>query len=147
MVVLKEGRSSGFVGIWWYTDSYDIWGVLKDLDSGYNDNNYIQYSNIDNHMSLWRKIVKDNTTSLEEFNNIYNKGYKSLERGRVIYNLRTQSYEIICSQAIYKDPVFRSKCLDYFELNNCRYDFIPLSHYYKVELTGNPSLDKFNYEI
>lgn len=143
MEIIKESRTSGLVGIWWYTDTGDIWAFTKDIDHGYNDGNYIQYSGTENHSILWKKVVRQNVSNNPDFT--YSKGYKSLERGRVIYNLRTQCYEVTGSKEQLADREFREKCVDYFNLNNCRYDFVPLSHYYKAEITGNPSVDEFNY--
>ena len=107
----------------------------------------MQYSNSQNHCTLWRTAVKNSVSDTDEQNKIIARGYKSIERGRVIYNIRTQSYEIICSDALLKDSNFRNKCIEYFNLKGNRYDFQSLSHYGKQGLTGNPALDSMYYEV
>ena len=102
-------------------------------------------STSDNHMNLWRKIVHEHIDS-SDAESVIAKGYKSIERGRVVFNIRTQSYEVICSQFLLHDNVFRNKCIDYFGLSGNRYSFDALNHYYRQELTGNPSLDSLYYE-
>ena len=59
---------------------------------------------------------------------IYNLGYKGLERGTVIYALRTQCYIVTCSKAMLYNVKFREAINDYFDLNNCRVDFQALDH-------------------
>jgi hypothetical protein len=136
--------SEGKVGIWWYTSSKEFWGYSTSLDDGFNDGNYIQYSDISNHLNLWKPVVKLNTKD-DEFNEIYSRGYKSLERGRVIFNLRTQCFEILCSDKMYNDKDFRAAIIKEFNLSGNRYDFVPMRHYQVSELTGNPQLDDVYY--
>lgn len=143
---IRSSLTSGLIGIWWYTDDGVVFGKSAYLDDGFNDGSYIQYSDKENHLSLWRECVYetfDKTTA----DAIYRLGYKGLERGRVIYNLRTQSYEVTCSEDIVHNEDFRQAIIDTFDLNGCRYDFYALSHYCKLPLTGNPAIDKFNYEV
>ena len=144
---LKSSRSNGQIGIWWYTDNKDIWAKLKPTDQGYLDGLYYQYDNTTNHLNTWRQVVADNVENKEEANTIIAKGYKSLERGRVIYNTATQCYEVICSKELVNDKEFRDKLVDAFNLSGNRVEFNALSHYYKSELTGNPALDSFEYEV
>ena len=141
-----ESHGDGLIGIWWYTPSKNIIGVSKPIDDGVIDNDYIQYSDKDNHLSLWRQVIKDNYT-MPVADKIIAKGYKAFERGRVIYNIRTQCYEITCSKELVNDIEFRNKCIKYFNLTNDRKDFTALNHYYKYELTGNPALDNFEYGV
>lgn len=138
--------TDGLVGIWWYTPLNKFWSFKKDIDTGYNDGNYIQYDKEDNHLSLWKSAVNNNLDDTKLIDSVYAKGYKSFERGRVIYNIRTHCYEILCSSIMYRNSEFRNAILDEFNLRHCRYDFIPMQHYQKVKLTGNPELDKFYYE-
>lgn len=142
---LKESRGDGLVGIWWYTGT-DIIGVSKSVDDGEIDGPYVQYSNTENHLTLWRKVISSNFSSIEA-NNIISKGYKSLERGTVIYDLRTRTYLVTCSNDLINNIEFRKKIIYYFNLNDDRVDFEPLSHYRKVELTSNSALDNFKYSI
>ena len=143
---INEGYHDGFVSIWWYTDSGDFWDFCKPLDDAEEDHGYIQYSTTKNHCTLWRDVVNNNVSDSDERKIIISNGYKSIERGRVIFNIRTQSYEIICSDTLAKDKSFRDKCVDNFGLRGNRYDFIPLTHYGKQFLTGNPALDSMYYE-
>lgn len=142
---IRKSINHGFIGIWWCTDDYQIFGVSCTLPGGYNNGTYIQYSNIENHLTLWRKCVYT-VFDKNEADEIYSLGYKGLERGRVIYDLRIQCYVVICSKSMLYDSKFRDAIKDYFDLNNCRVDFQALDHYTKLPLTGNPAIDQFNYE-
>lgn len=143
---IQESYDGGYVSIWWYTDSGDFWDFTKTTDDAEDDHGFLQYSTAKNHMTLWRDAVRNNVDDEETQKKIIAKGYKSIERGRVIFNIRTQSYEIICSEKLFNDKNFRKKCLEYFNLTNKRYDFIQINHYGKQELTGNPALDSMYYE-
>lgn len=136
----------GLVSIWWYTDDGEFWDFSKPLDDAEEDHGYLQYSTTKNHMNLWRTAVKDHIADVSEQNQIISKGYKSIERGRIVFNIRTQAYEIICSEALVNDPEFRTKCVKYFGLSGNRYDFEALHHYSKQELTGNPAIDSMYYD-
>lgn len=140
---VKGSLTSGLVGIWWiYNDQ--VIADTKTLDDGYNDGDYISYDREKNHLTEWRRLVKDQLP--EESNEIISQGYKSLERGRVIYNLRTMAYEVTCSDIVYHDLELRKLILDVFELNSCRRDFVVLQHYHVAKLTGNPALDSLEYD-
>ena len=41
---VKSSRSQAFVGIWWYTDEGRVIGAMCDVNDGYLDGRYIQYS-------------------------------------------------------------------------------------------------------
>ena len=141
----RASLTSGLVGIWWYTDDGILFGVSTTLDSGYDDGNYIQYSDTKNHLNLFKQCLYDSFDS-NTASQLYRLGYKGIERGRVIHNLKTQSYEITCSRNLLYNLEFRQAILNNYELVDCRYDFIQLNHYSKLPLTGNPAIDKFNYE-
>lgn len=143
---VRESRDDACVGIWWYTDEGQVIGVYKSLDDEFNDGTYLQYSDKDNHMTLWRTVLQDNISDDVRRNELYQLGYKGIERGRVIYNLKTQCFEVICSEAIYNDLSARKSIKSAYGLNSCRVDFEHLSHYSKLPLTGNPSVDAMNYE-
>lgn len=138
---IKASRGDELIGIWWYTDSGDIWGVTKPTDDGVLDGMNIQYSDKDNHMTLWSSVLKDNVDDEEEISEYLKKGFRCLERGRVIYNTAAMVYQIICSKDIINNESFRSAVVDYFQLDSARYEFVPLDHYNKIELTGNPAVD------
>jgi len=141
---VKASLTSGLIGIWWvYNDT--VIADYKTLDDGYNDGNFINYDEKKNHATEWNKLIKEYFP--EQAEEIIAFGYKGIERGRVIYNLRTQAYEVTCSQEVYKDSKQRKLIVDAFELNDCRYDFFVLRHYYVAKLTGNPALDQFEYGI
>lgn len=142
--IMNEAYKSGLVAIWWYTDGGEFWDFSKPLEDAENDFGYLQYSTTKNHLNMWKTAVETFVPNVEEQKVIYSKGYKSIERGRVVYNIRTQTYEVICSATLVNDTVFRNNCLDYFKLRGNRVDFEALNHYYKSELTGNDYLDN-NY--
>lgn len=134
------------VSIWWYTDDGEFWDFSTTTDYAVENHGYLQYSNTDNHLTPWKKAVNTFVEDASRRNEIISKGYKSLERGRVVFNIRTQCYEVICSSTLVNDPAFRKACVAYFNLSGNRYDFEALSHYSKQKLTGNPALDSFYYE-
>lgn len=140
---IKASRGNAQVGIWWYTDAREVWAVSVPTDDGVLDGPYFQYSLRENHMTLWRKVVSENSQSNTK--EIISKGYKSFERGRVIYNCRTCCYEVTCSGNLIYDKEFRRDIIDYFDLRGNQVEFIQLNHYHKEELTGNPALDEFYY--
>lgn len=142
---IKASASSGLVGIWWIKDDVVI-ADLKTLDNGYNDGSFINYDERKNHLTEWKRLVKQHFP--DEAEAVIAKGYKSLDRGRVVYNLRTQCYEVLCGEAVFKDSSKRQMLIDTFELSGCRYDFVNLgTHYHIAELTGNPKIDQFEYEM
>lgn len=141
---IKASLTSGLIGIWWlYYDT--VIADMKTLDKGYNDGSFIQYDQYKNHATEWRRLIKEFLP--DRADKMISKGYKSLERGRVIYNLRTQSYEVTCSQAVKNQLEDHVSIVDAFDLEDCRYDFVTLNHYYIAELTGNPALDAIEYGI
>lgn len=141
----KESSATGKnrVGIWWYTDNNEIWEESIQKDNGILSGIYIQYSNTESHLSLWSSTVKKHIKDKKLQENIIAKGYKSVERGRVIYNTATMMYEITCSAKMIHNMEFRKNIVNYYQLSENRYEFVQLNHYYKIELTGNPILDEF----
>lgn len=143
---LKEDYNEGYVAIWWYTDNDEFWDFSKTLNDAEEDYGYLQYSKTKNHLNLWKLAVETFVPNKEEQKKIYEKGYKSIERGRVIYNIRTHCYEVICSEALLHNETFRKNCLDHFNLKGNRVDFQALNHYKKIALTGNHAVDSLYYE-
>lgn len=141
-----ESYKNGLVSIWWYTDDGVFWDFSKTLDDAEDDHGFLQYSTSKNHMMLWRDAVKKHINDCDEQKKIISNGYKSIERGRVVFNIRSQCYEIICSDKLVNDNTFRNNCIKYFNLSGNRYSFIPMNHYSKQTLTGNPALDSLYYE-
>lgn len=146
MINIKESYRNGLVSIWWYTDDGVFWDHSCTLDDAVDCYGYLQYSDRKNHLNLWRSTVSKYINEPKERDAIINKGYKSIERGRIVFNIRTQSYEIICSDVLVNDPKFRKNCIDYFNLSGNRYSFEGLHHYSKQSLTGNPAIDSMYYE-
>ena len=143
---ITAAYKSGLVSIWWYTDDGVFWDYSKTLDEAEDDHGYLQASLTKNHMNLWQTVVTDNISDPERCKAVIADGYKSIERGRIVFNIRTQSYEVICSEALVNDPEFRKACISYFGLSGNRYSFEALHHYGKQKLTGNPAIDSMYYE-
>ncbi|MCR5103557.1 MAG: hypothetical protein K6B68_03770 [Eubacterium sp.] len=122
MMMFKK-KTKPMVGIWWWTDDNQIIGVAKPKSKGVNSDGMIQYSDKENHSTLWRKVLYDNLPK-ETANIMYEKGYKSLYHGTVCYNTRTACYEISCSKDIVKDADFRVKVVDAHKLADSRYEFV-----------------------
>lgn len=141
-MIMAADRGDGLIGIWWYTDDNQVIGLSEPVDSGKLDGQYIQFSS-GNHMSRWRDVIKDFIPSeLQE--SVLSKGFKSLYRGRVIYDTLTSCYVITCSEELKNNSQFRKDIVDYFQLSQCNRQFMGLEHYrYKRELTGNPTLDEY----
>lgn len=108
-LTIKESYKDGFVAIWWYTDDGEFWDFCKSLDGAEDDHGFLQYSTTKNHMTLWIDAVRSHVSSETMQKEIISKGYKSIERGRVVFNVRTQSYEIICSENLVNNKEFRDK--------------------------------------
>ena len=132
---------TGNVGIWWFYNNKVV-GDYCPVNEGINDRGYLQFSTTDNHITLWESTIKE---QLPEAVDLIPKGYRSIERGRVVYDIRSQVYEIICSQAIASDKNAINLIAKEFDIADLRYDVIPSSHYYVPTYTGNPTLDNFDY--
>ena len=133
--------TSGNVGIWWFYNNKVV-GEYCPIDEGVDDRGYIQFSKVNNHITQWESTIKE---QLPEALNLIPKGYRSIERGRVVYDVRSQVYEIICSQAMASDENAIQLIAKEFEIDNLRYDVIPSAHYYVPDYTGNPTLDNFDF--
>lgn len=142
---VRASLTSGLVGIWWIYNN-TVAADAVPLDDGFNDGNFVNYDEFKNHSTEWKRIIT--TCFPEEADSIIENGYKSLDRGRVVYNLRTQCYEVTCGDEVYNDIDKRKLLVDAFDLSDCRYDFVNLgTHYHIASLTGNPTLDAFEYGI
>ena len=138
---IRGSLTSGYIGIWWLLDN-EVIADLVSLDDGYNNGSFINYDESKNHLTEWRRLMTGFDAEYQ-----IPKGYKSLERGRVVYNLRTMCYEIVCSEVVSRNIELLHKIVDAFELENCRYDIVVDSHYHVAEITGNPALDAFEYGV
>ena len=132
---------AGNVGIWWLYNNKVV-GEYCPVNEGVDDRGYIQFSNTDNHITKWESTIKE---QLPEATDLLPKGYRSIERGRVVYDIRAQVYEIVCSRAIASDEKAIQLIAKEFEIDNLRYDVIPSVHYYVPDYTGNPTLDNFDF--
>lgn len=138
---IKSSRSSASVGIWWYTDDRKVIRVMCDVNDGYQDGRYVQYSQFKDHMNLWKYIVYHEFDK-DKADEIYNLGYRGLERGRVIYDTMTQVFTITCSKAIADDREALNDIKETFSLSGNRCEVEVLNHYKKLPLTGNPAIDE-----
>lgn len=141
---VKSSSTDGFVGIWWLYENKVI-GRLVSLDDGYDDGRFIHYDNFKNHSTEWKSVLQEQLP--DKFDELYPKLFKCIERGRVVYNIRTQCYEILCSEAVSKNSEAIHVIVKAFNLQSCRYDIVPDRHYYIAEPTGNPALDDFEYGV
>ena len=116
----ETSMPTGNVGIWWFYDNTVV-GEYCPVDKGHVENGYI-------------KFISQMKSDLP-----------GVESGEVVYDVRSQVFEIICSQAIASDDNAIKKIAEEFEIANQRYDVIPSSHYYVPTLTGNPALDNFDF--
>ena len=138
---VKSSKDNACIGIWWCTDDNQIWGVSCPTDEGELCGMYMQYSLTANHQNLWNSIVADNCKDKTVASNIRSKGYRGLERGRVLFNTATMVYEITCSESLAKNKEAIQNIFDFYQLSENRVDICPLSHYNKIEFTGNPAVD------
>ena len=138
---IEQPSHEGNVGIWWFYNNKVI-GEYCPLSEAIEDRGYIQFSKTSNHITEWESTIRE---QLPEAANLIPKGYRSIERGRVVYDPRAMVYEIICSQAIASDEAAISAIAKEFNIVDLRYDVIPSSHYYVPTLTGNLTLDNFDY--
>lgn len=138
---IKADLDSGCIGLWWIFED-DVIGRIVPLDDGEDDRGFVQYSLTKNHMTEWKSIINE---QLPEHIELIPKGYRCIERGRVVYNIRAHVYEIICSKDVAEDPKQIQMIVDTFGLNNVRYDVLDDPHYRIVTYTGNPAIDNFEF--
>lgn len=135
--IFSSSKSSPMIGVWWWAGD-EIIGTKTDIKRGVLQGANIQYSDTENHMTLWSKLFKNT--------DYYSKGYKCIERGRVYYDTQTCCYYVICGEHIINDAKFRKAVLDFYNLNGQNVRFNSLAHYkYTRELTGNDAVDADYY--
>ena len=139
----EEVPTVGNVGIWWFYNNKVI-GEYCPTDEGVDDRGYIQFSRTKNHITEWESTIKE---QLPEAVDLIPSGYRSIERGRVVYNIRSQVYEIVCSYALSENESAIKLIADEFGISSTRYDVVPSPHYEVPSLTGNPTLDNFEYGL
>ena len=136
-----EPSHDGNIGIWWFYNDKVVGGFCP-LSDGVEDRGYLQFSKTKNHITEWESTIKEQSPEAVD---MIPKGYRSIERGRVVYDPRAMVYEIICSPTIAGDDNAINRIAEEFNIADLRYDVIPSSHYYVPTLTGNPALDNFDY--
>ena len=111
---------SGYVGIWWNYGDNNIHSSKCTIDDGYNVDGY---------------IMQDTC--------IPSIGERS---GVVIYNIRANSYDILCSSDIASNSAVLKTITDEFNISDLRHEVIPSSCYVNVHTyTGKPILDNFDW--
>ncbi|MCM1222567.1 MAG: hypothetical protein NC548_49680 [Lachnospiraceae bacterium] len=144
---LNAPTTSGYVGIWWYTDDKEVIGLWCSLDEGENPSgSMIEYPLAFNHQNSFRRVVQD--ARPDDAEDILKLGFKGIERGRVYYEIVTHCYHVICSDEMKTDSEFKQKIREFYHLDGgmVQFDSIP-THYSKLPLTGNPAIDSYNYDL
>lgn len=124
--VSEEPSHEGNVGIWWYYNGKVV-GHYCSLSEGIDHWGYIQFSDAENHATLWDSTIEE---QLPEAIDLIPLGYKAIERGRVVYDARSQVYEIICSEKIASDSNAIQLIAEEFNISDLRYEVEPSTHYY-----------------
>lgn len=112
----ETAMPTGNVGIWWFYNDTVV-GEYCPIDEGYVENGYIKF-----------------TTQMKS-------DLPEVDSGEVIYDIRSQVFEIICSQSIASAENAIKKIAEEFEIADQRYDVIPSSHYYVSSLTDKPVMN------
>lgn len=139
-IKLNADRGDSYLGIWWWTGT-EIIGTRINPDDGVLDGQYIQPTPdvTKNHFTEWSRI-KATAKNQDE---VKNKSYKGLERGRVLYDTMTMCFVVTCSPQIYKNDVFRRAVVDFYNLQPGSTDFSANPHYYVYDENENPALARF----
>lgn len=122
---IEQLQHEGNVGIWWFYNNKVI-GEYCPLSDAVEDRGYMQFSKTRNHITEWESTIRE---QLPEATNLIPKGYRSIERGRVVYDPRAMVYEIICSQVIASDKSAISAIAKEFNIADLRCDVIPNKNY------------------
>lgn len=140
MIKLNTSRADSSLGIWWWTGT-EIIGTKIDTEDALADNYFIQPVTEEdpqqNHYTLWDSIKQTATNQAE----VDGKGYKDVERGRVIYNLRTMCFEVTCSPELCHDDKFRRAVVNFYNLQVGSTDFVAEGHYHVYNPDGNPAIE------
>lgn len=95
---------TGNVGIWWFYDN-TVEKYSCPIAEGYSKDGYIEF-------------IPQMKSDLPR-----------AESGEVVYDIRSQVFEIICSQEIAKNENAIKLIAKEFDISDQRYDVIPSSHY------------------
>lgn len=112
----ETSMPTGNVGIWWFYDNTVV-GEYCPVDEGYVENGCI-------------KFITQMRSDLP-----------GAESGAVVYDIRSQVFEIICSPTIASDENAIKQIAEEFEIADQRYDVIPSSHYYISSSTDKPIMN------
>ena len=139
-IKLNADHGDSYLGIWWWTGT-EIIGTRINPDDGVLDGHYIQPTPdvTKNHFTEWNRI-KATAKNPEE---VKDKSYKGLERGRVLYDTMTMCFVVTCSPQIYKNDVFRRAVVDFYNLQLGSTDFSANPHYYVYDENENLTLASF----
>lgn len=122
---IEHSQHEGNVGVWWFYNNKVI-GEYCPLSDAVEDRGYMQFSKTKNHITEWEPTIRE---QLPEAIDLISKGYRSIERGRVVYDPRAMVYEIICSQIIASDEAVISAIAKEFDIADLRYDVIRSYNY------------------
>ena len=123
-------KTEGYVSIWWYDDvQNEIIGGKCLLSEGVDDRGYIQYSSTENHMSMWKYVVLQEINDADRQSELLSRGFRSLERGRVVYEIKTQCYQIVCSSSISTNKEVIRKIAEECNLLDKHVEIITSIHY------------------
>lgn len=137
---IKASREDSYIGIWWWTGT-EIIGTKISADDGYQDGPYIQPTPRvgDNHFSLWESVKAQATDK----NEVKDKTFRQLERGRVIYDTSTMCFVITCSDEVAKNDKILRALISFYNLQPGSTDIMPNPHYHVYNANGNPALESF----
>lgn len=82
----------GKIGLWWYTDSRQVWARTWNTYDGQVAGAYYRCPDSHSHRLDWKRVVQLNTQNSKEVNRIVDLGYKHYERGRITYNFVTNGF-------------------------------------------------------
>lgn len=111
------------VGLWWRSETDDLWAKSSLVKDGYSNELYIQYDPTITHKSCWNNVVWQYLEGPKMLETI-KKGCQHLEKGSVIYNCTTGRFEIHCSEEIAKDTDFINQIIQYFGLVDRNFDIL-----------------------
>ena len=136
------------LGIWWYVDG-QFWGTNCEFDKGTEKAGYIYPSvnYFEGHAQSWSREVKKHIKDNKSAEEVISKGFRSQERGRVMFNLKLGVFEVTCSKELVNDTEFKTRLREYFNLKEQRVRFEAYDHYGICCLTGNSFADSNYYDI
>lgn len=135
----------GRIGLWWYTDSRQVWARTWNTYDGQVLAVYYSCPDSHSHQLDWKRVVQLNTSNSEEVSRIVDLGYKHYERGRITYNFVTQRFSLTCSEELAKDESAIKQICEFFDIKYTETDVVCMPRYRRYIKTGDPSLDDKEY--